>query len=365
MNIRAVPLRGTVIGLQHLHPRGYMSLFEACPEVKIVSVCEQDEGLREAFCRDFNLAGYARIEDLPSDEKLDFAAIFLPHSDCEAAALACAERGLHLMVEKPAATSEAGIANIAAAATSRKLVFTTGYAWRFHPAIRQMKKIVEDGLIGTLVSVEARLSAGRVERYREGNSAWMLEKARSGGGPMMNLGVHWLDLVRHLAGEEITEVCAANTRTSDDYDIEDSSLVLMRLASGATGVLGTSYIVPASFPSGRDLYLALRGSEGVVSYAPRYEGEQSAGLTAQTETVELYSSAASLEGASARSFVFRIDPVAGYSGYMGKAYLDDFVKAIRTGGEPEINAGDAAAVLRVVEAIYRSADKKEWIKVET
>jgi predicted dehydrogenase len=357
------PLRGAIVGLQHLHPRGYMTLFRACPDIEITCVCEPEDGLREAFCAEFGLQGHASLERLLASERLDLAVLFLPHAACEAAAVACAERGLHLMVEKPAATSSAAIDRMAAAAARHNVVLTTGYAWRYHPAVRQIKSLVEAGFLGTLVSFEARLCAGRVDRYRAGHSAWMLERAQSGGGPMMNLGVHWLDLIRHLTGEEIREVCAVNTHTSAAYDIEDSSLVLLRLPSGAAGVLSTSYLLPDAYPCGRDLYLALRGSEGVVSYAPRYEGEQAAGAGAQTETVELYSSAPGLAGAPARKFVFQIEPVAGYSGYMGKAYVERFVEAVRAGRAPDIGAEDAAAVLRAVEAIYRSAETRQWIEV--
>ncbi len=357
-------LRGAVVGLRHLHPCGYMTLFRACPDLEIVCACEQDAAVREAFCAEFGLKGYATLEEMLGSERLDLAAIFLPHAECEAAAIAFAERGIHLMVEKPAATSSAALNRMAAAAARNHVLLTTGYAWRYHPAMRQVKTIVVAGLIGRLVSVEARLCAGRVDRYRAGQADWMLERSQSGGGPMMNLGVHWIDLLGHLTGEPIHEVCAVNTHSSAAYDIEDSSLVLLRFSSGAAGVLSTSYVVPDSYPSGRDLYLALRGTEGVVIYAPRYEGEQAAGGVAQTETVELYSSASALAGAPARKFVFQVEPVAGYSGYMGRAYVKRFLEAIRTGLAPDIGAADAAAVLRVVEAVYRSAETRQWVEVK-
>jgi UDP-N-acetylglucosamine 3-dehydrogenase len=355
--VRGRVLKGAIVGLQHLHPKGYMTLFGAIPKVEIVCAYDPDADLLKSFCDEFGLKGYTDLDRMIEKQALDLAVIFLPHSDCAEAAIKCARAGLHLMIEKPVAdTSEAAL-RIAEAAAECGVKLTTGYCWRYHPVVRRMKEIVEQGLIGRLVSVEARLSAGRVERYLAGHSAWMLEKSKSGGGPMYNLGVHWLDLIRYVTQETVHEVCAVNTRTSEKYDIEDSSLVLMKFFSGAAGVLTTSYIVPDSFPGGRDLYIGFRGTEGVMSYSPVYQGEQSSGAAPQTEVLDF------CLADKTQQLRFEVEPVAGYSGYIGKAYVEGFVEAILQDRDPDIGAGDAIAVLKVVEAVYASAAKKQWIEV--
>ena len=354
-------LKGAMVGLQHLHPRGYMMLFQECKDAGIACAYDPDPEILKTFCDEFGLRGYTDLDRMLAEEELGLAVIFLPHSDCAEAATKCARQGLHLMVEKPGSNTVAGVRQIAAVADECGAKFTTGYCWRYHPVVQAMKEIVAQGKIGKLVSIEARLSAGRVERYLVGNSAWILEKEKSGGGPMYNLGVHWLDLIDYVTGESVAEVCATNLHTSDVYDIEDSSLVLMKFASGAAGVLTTSYIVPDSFPCGRDLYLGFRGTEGVLSYSPRYEGEQ--GGAATVDTLELYSSSPKMDGSAAQKYSFQLDPVAGYSGYMGKAYVEGFLDAIRQGTEPDIPADAAVSVLQTVEAIYESDAKKQWIEI--
>ena len=77
----------------------------------------------------------------------------------------------------------------------------------------------------------------------------------------------------------------------------------------------------------------------------------------------MFSDAPALAGAAARRLVFELDPVAGYSGYMGKAYVDDFVSAIRENRSPVIEGDSALDVLRVVEAIYASDRENTWIEV--
>ncbi|MFA5688298.1 MAG: Gfo/Idh/MocA family oxidoreductase [Kiritimatiellales bacterium] len=355
-------LKGAVIGLQHLHPRGYMPLFCSNAAVEITCAYDPDANMLQQFCRDFRLTGYTDIDKLLDQQSPDFAALFLPHSECAAVAVKCAERGIHLMIEKPISNSLTGAMQIADVVKKSGVKMTTGYCWRYHPAVVAMKEIFSGGGIGKLVSIEMRLAAGRIERYITGHSEWMLQKEKSGGGPIMNLGVHWLDTAAFITGDSIAEVCAQNLFTSSEYDIEESSLVLMNFDSGASGVLSTSYIVPDSFPGGRDLYIGLRGTKGVMSFSPRYAGEQGGG--AHTDVLELYSSSNDMNGVSAQQFSFQLDAVDGYSGVLGKAYVENFTTAIQQGAMPEIGADDAVAVLQVVDAIYKSAEKKQWEKVK-
>ncbi len=356
-------LNVAIIGLGHLHPRGYMMLFENCPKTEVIAAFDKDEALLNSFCKDFGIKGYTDLDELLDSEKTDIAAVFLPHCDCADAAIKCADRGIHLLVEKPIARTVDEVRVVAQAVKRNKVKITTGYCWRYHPVVKAMKDCIEQGLIGSIVTAEARLAAGKVDRYIKGHAQWMLERAKSGGGPMYNLGVHWIDLLCYLLKDNVEEVCAVNTKTSDAYDIEDTSVAMLKFGKGAVAILSTSYIVPDCFPNGRDLYIGIKGTKGVLSYSPRYEGEQGSSSAGQTDILELYSDSEELSGSSARKFVFDLDRVSGYSGYMGKAYLDDFVDSIIEDREPFITIHQAIDVLRVVEAIYRSDRSGSWVKV--
>jgi predicted dehydrogenase len=102
----------------------------------------------------------------------------------------------------------------------------------------------------------------------------------------------------------------------------------------------------------------------VLSYSPGYEGEQGSSGSGQIDVLELYSDSEKLSGSSARRLSFQLDKVTGYSGYMGKAYVEDFVQAIIDNKEPSINVQEAIDVLNVVEAIYKSDIERKWVKVE-
>ena len=222
-----------------------------------------------------------------------------------------------------------------------------------HPAAQEFKRLIQSGIIGAPVGAEGRCAAGRLQRYIDGNASWMLQRSRSGGGPMFNLGVHWIDLFRWLFEDEVSEVCGQNVRVNQKYDIEDNSFALMRFNSGVIAALDISYTVPDSFPYGRDLYLSVRGTEGAVSWAPAYEGEK--------DTLFVCSDHAAYAGAPRRELSFELEPVNGYSGFMGLEYVRDFADSVLHNREPKITGHDGLKALQVVEAIYLSAAERRWI----
>src|SRR5262249_25903289 len=119
------PLTVGILGLRHLHPRSYLRSFESVADYSVVAAAASVHGVREAFARDFGLRCYGDWREMLDRERLDVAAIFLPHAECPEAGCACAERGIHLLVEKPMAATSAGVRSMVAAAASSGVVLST------------------------------------------------------------------------------------------------------------------------------------------------------------------------------------------------------------------------------------------------
>ncbi len=344
----AEPLPVAILGLGHLHPRTYMPHLAATEGVEVVAVADPLEELRNGFAEDFGVRTYGDWRELLESEAVGWALVFLPHDECPDAAVACAEKGIPVVVEKPAAADVEGARREAQACREAGVLFSTPYLWRYHPVCREMKRIVEAGLLGRIVGCEGRCAAGGIHRYVEGHSPWMLQRARSGGGPMMNLGVHWIDLFHWLLDDEIVEVQGRNVHVGREYDIEDNSFALATFGGGATLSLDISYTVPDSYPYGRDLYLALRGTEGVLQFTPAFEGTR--------QELFVCSNDPAFGGAPRRRIAFELAEVPGYCGSLGLEYVGEIARNIREGSEPFIGAEDAVRVLEVVDAIYRAAE---------
>ncbi len=345
-----------IVGLGHLHPRAYMPLFEAVPTTKVTAVAEADEDLRRAFVRDFGVKGFATVEEMLKANRPDVAAIFLPHADCPGAAELCAAVGVHLMVEKPMAADVAGAERIVQAARRHGVKLTTGYCWRLHPVAIEFKRLIQGGVIGQPVGAEGRCAAGRLTRYIDGHAPWMLQKARSGGGPMYNLGVHWIDLFRWMLEDEVVEASGTNVKVNTQYGIEDNSFAHLRFSKGTVAALDISYTVPDSFPYGRDLYLAVRGTCGAISWSPAYEG--------QKDQLFVCSDHPEFAGSPQRVQPYELPSVKGYSGVMGLEYVRGFADAVLHDRAPAISGDDGVAALKVVEAVYRSDCEQRRVKVD-
>jgi predicted dehydrogenase len=343
------------LGLCHLHPRSYMTHFQAIPEMTVTAVADSNHAVLEGFTKDFAVRGYSDWREMIEKEQLDLAVLFLPHAECPEAAVACAGRGVHVLVEKPMAASSDGVRRMMDAAQRAGVILSTSYVWRYHPVARSMKKFIGEGVLGRIVGCEGRCAAGRLARYIEGNASWMLTKALSGGGPMYNLGVHWIDLYRWLLADEVVEVMGKNVHVNEAYDIEDNSFAILTFSHGTVLALDISYTVPDSYPFGRDLFLALRGTSGVLSWSPSFEGIQ--------ERLFVCSDAGEYAGAPSRHIDFELKPHPGYAGVMGAGFLSDLARSIRTGAPPAITGLDGLRALEVVEAIYRSAENGRTVKL--
>lgn len=348
-------VRVAVIGLGHLHPFDYMPHFAAAGNTEVVAASEKLDILREKFNSEFGLNVYSEWSELLEKEKFDAAYIFLPHDECPEAACACAEKGIHVIVEKPVANTSQGAKKIREACEKNNVLFSTPYLWRYHPVTREMKKIIDSGVLGKIVGCEGRCAAGGLHRYIEGHSPWMLQKEKSGGGPMYNLGVHWIDLYRWLLDSEISEVIGKNVHVNKKYDIEDNSYAITTFKNGATLALDISYTVPDSYPFGRDLYLAIRGTEGCVSFAPAFEGTK--------QTLFVCSNDPSFGGAPRKTIDFELEAKPGYCGSLGLEYVKEISDNILNHNKAFIGGDDAVKALEIVEAIYISAESGKQTKL--
>ena len=346
-----------ILGLSHLHPRSYMPIFRAVPDFEVVAAAEANPALAESFGKDFGVRAYTDWREMIDRERLDLAALFLPHAECPEAAVACAGRGSHLLVEKPMAADSDGVRRIMEAARKAGTLLTSPYVWRYHPVCREMRRFIQEGALGRIVGCEGRCAAGRLHRYIDGHAAWMLEKAKSGGGPMYNLGVHWIDLYRWLLADEVVEVSGKNVKINQEYDIEDNSFALLTFSRGAVVALDISYTVPDSYPNGRDLYLGLRGTGGVLSWAPSFEGVK--------ERLFVCSDSGEFAAAPRRYIDFELQAHPGYTGILGVHFLADLAAAIRAGGPAAITGEDGLRALLVVEAVYQSAATGRSVQLRT
>ncbi len=191
------------------------------------------------------------------------------HRDLLVAALAA---GKHVYCDKPLARTLAEAEEVAALAAQTNLVHRMTFNYRFVPALLRAKELVNDGFLGDVFQFRAAyLHAGYVDPNRP--RTWRLQMVRSGGGALMDLGVHVFDLVRHLVGE-LSEVNArldtfikerpdAQTGRPAPVDVDDVALIQARTARGAVGTIEATRLATGTQD---ELRLEIHGSRGALSF---------------------------------------------------------------------------------------------------
>lgn len=346
-----------IVGLRHQHPKSYLPLLRMIEGVEVAAVAERDEKTLAAFEAEQGIKGVRDWKEMLRREDIQAVIVFLPHAEMPDCAVAAAEAGKHVLIEKPIAADVDGARRILEAERTHRVKMSVSYCWRLHPVVARLRELLETGALGQVRALEGRLSAGGPARYIADNSAWMLTQFHN-GGPMWNLGVHWIDLFLWLLKDEVTEVVGMLNRFSGgvEREIEDNCFALMHFAGGAVATLDISYSVPPVYPLGRDLFVAVRGSRGDIAWSPAW-GKAEDSLFVVSDTDAFKDRPVMTETIASR-------PISGYGGEAGLLLLEAFFRAIREDTEVPVSILDAVRVLEIAEAIYDSADCSRTVAVK-
>ncbi len=341
-------MKVALLGLSHPHAEMLCVSLEHLAEVSELILWDSEPGIaaRWESRRGSKPAAVTTSLDTALASGATFAVLCLPGDRSAAVARRVLESGLHLLTEKPAGIVPEEIAALAALAAQRRLVASVLYPRRFHPCMAAARRWIQDGKIGRLYSVEARFLTTQVQ-FRD-PSSWLFRRNQAGGGILLWLGCHCLDLIYYLTGDTITEVAAALvTRSSEAIDVEDTAALTYRLSSGAIGTLLTGYALAYSGSgytnqAGNDSYLGFNGRLGRIVWPdlePRLQVE--------------FPPAAGEPAVRDETFACPASPF--YGGTGGEALLRQFLLAVAGRGAPPTTLDDALRTARIIAAAERSS----------
>jgi len=188
------------------------------------------------FCRTHGIRLLATYEDVLKDQNVEAVVLATPHSTHTEQIIAAAEARKHVFVEKPLCLSRADSERAVAACAEHQVTLAAGYNWRFQPALREVKRMLDDGRLGKLLHIEGNFCGPSAYRFRREH--WRQDREEAPAGGMTGRGVHVVDAMLYLAGH-IDSVVAQSARQVQDFGADDTTSMLFRFASGASGYLGT------------------------------------------------------------------------------------------------------------------------------
>jgi predicted dehydrogenase len=247
-------------------------------------------------------------------------------------ALAAVRAGKHVLVEKPGALNSAQLRAVQAVALQAGVRVRLGYNHRFHPALRKARELFESGALGPMMFLRGRYGHGGRKGY---DREWRADPALSGGGELIDQGVHLIDLAGWFLGEFPTVDGHAATYFWD-MPVDDNAFLSLRTAGGQTAWLHVSCTEWKNLFSlelyGRDAKIALDGLGG--SYGPErctYHRMLPQMGPPETSVWEY--------------------PAGGDQSWALE--LAAFEEDIRLGREPSPGLAEAIRTLEIVETIYR------------
>jgi UDP-N-acetyl-2-amino-2-deoxyglucuronate dehydrogenase len=297
--------------------------------LELVTCFSRDEARRGVFAERFGCEPAASLDAAIGHSAVEGVLLVTPNDVHEEQAIACAERGRHVFVEKPIAdTVEAG-ERMRAACTDGGVTLMVGHAFRRLGAARRVRELLDDGALGRVVLAEANMSLPG--SFKPG--AWRADRQRNPGGPIMQLGIHHVDTLAYWLGA-VRRASGRFVHVHSSADIDDAGVVTLELESGALASLVGSYASP------KTLSLRLLGTEAVLDYRTDFS---------------VWPDAQALDGVT--TLTLAGEPVEFEDRDMLAEELAEFGRCIRGEAVPETGAEEGIAALwAVLQALEAHAE---------
>ncbi|WP_138754580.1 Gfo/Idh/MocA family protein [Paenibacillus sinopodophylli] len=346
-----------IVGTGNIFRTAHAPLLYGHPEIELVAACDIDEAKVKRVAAEFDIphvyTDYSELlKEHPDLDIIDICTSNLHHSDIAVVAL---EAGMHVFCEKPDAINPAEAQRMADAAEQSGKLLLTMRNNRFRPAVQFLKKYVAAGHAGDIYT-------GRCGWIRRrgipGKGGWFTTKELSGGGPLIDLGVHFIDVAVWLMGNPrpVSVVGATYTKFAQStisdsahssfgekkpegiFDVEDLASGFIRFDNGAT--LQVEFSWASNIEEERN-FVELRGTKAGFSFD---KGE----LKLFTEIEDT---------------LCDIVPKLAKDGHGHSEYLQHFINCVQGREEPIMQPVDGVHMIKLLSALYESARTGNEVKL--
>jgi predicted dehydrogenase len=247
-------IRAAIIGLGRWGRSLVASVQGHSTDIRFVVAHTRTRAGAENFCREHGIALTESSQRILADPAVDAVVLATPHSTHEQLLLAAAAAGKHIHVQKPITLDRAGADRAVAAARKAGVILAVGFCRRFHPSLVDIRRRIADGRMGAIISMVAQHTTSTAQFIPPDN--WRAAPEEAPGGALTAVGVHSLDHMIEFAGRVRDVQCATGRYFPGGCD--DTTTVMLRFESGATGLLFCSVATATNFS------FTLYGSQGLA-----------------------------------------------------------------------------------------------------
>ncbi|NOY81684.1 MAG: Gfo/Idh/MocA family oxidoreductase [Kiritimatiellaeota bacterium] len=345
----AEKVRTSIIGLgwpgkEHL--KGYL----ACPTAEVTALCDWDEPLLQAVADEYGIERrYTDYREMIASEEIDAVSVCVPnyeHAELSIDAL-CA--GKHVLCEKPPAMNADQARAMAAAATQSDRVLMYALVMRFRPEVQFVRRLVDAGEFGEIYIGKAGYTRRR--GIPRGKDNWFIDRKRSGGGALIDIGVHALDCVWYMMGTPKPVQVLGSTYSKFGhtvpngitYDVDDAALALIGFENGASLYLEATWAW--NLPGGPMKQIA--GTKGGADLEPFRLFSERDGVLLDTAT-----------GAGGMP--------EGYGSLPKNPFFGEtahFVSVIQGKAQPIATAEHGVQLMEMLDAVYRAGETGRSVEI--
>lgn len=316
-------------------------------------VCSRSEIKAGSYAKKYNVKGYTNLEEMIDKEKLDVVIVCTPHPFHAEPTVKCAGLGVHVLVEKPLASSLADCDAMIKAAQGAGVKIGTISQRRFYAPCQRIRKAIDEGKIGKPILGTVYMLGWRDKKYYDSDE-WRGTWDGEGGGVLVNQAPHQIDLLQWYMGA-VDELFGYRDNLNHPYiEVEDTALAVLRFKNGGFGnIIVSNSQNPALFGK-----VMIHGDNG-ASVGVQTDGGAMfiAGMSEITEPpVNDYWTVAGEENLlkgwqkQDREFFGSVNAME----YYHRLQIQDFLEAVLHDREPAVTGEDGRRTVEIFTAIYRS-----------
>ena len=209
------------------------------------------------------------------DDGIEVVSIVTPNHMHAPAAEAFLQAGIHVICDKPLATTSTDARRLQAMATERGVLFAVTYNYTGYPMVRQAREMVKSGMLGDLRVVQVEYPQDwlteSIENDGQKQAGWRTDPSKAGvGGCIGDIGTHAYQLAHFVTGLDVTELLAELSTFVPGRRLDDNAQVLLRFSNGARGALWASQVAPGNE---NNLRLRVYGSKGGLEWRQEYPNQ--------------------------------------------------------------------------------------------
>ena len=332
---------GIITHQQGAHHAAYFEALRDSDEAASIALADPSGATAETAKKALGdkLSGvYRDAAEMLKAVKPALALVTMEAAEAPAAIDAALDAGCHVLAEKPSCVRLEDFARLVHKAQSKHLQLMLAFANRLHAPVQEAKRLVAAGRLGRLYGVEMHLVADQTRlKNPEYHRSWFAHKDRAGGGYLIWLGIHWIDMAQYILGRNISEVAGFAANVGGQLlDVEDAAAIALQFEGGGVGTLAAGYFLDRGYQS----HLQFWGERGWMRLAPTEE-----------EPLEWYS-----RQGTDRPQIERFEYPKGNRGYT--PFVHACVRFAAGKQPPPVTSEESLHVLKTVFACYRAAESR-------